>query len=250
MKSAKLVQEAFAKAFKMMSNAGFRLNNSIEVVVDENLPFMGYTTGRLDKNLIVVSGMALGSGLVEGLLIHEMSHIYRTETKHPSHNHDLLNDVVNSFISEYDLQEDYQLKILHRVVNHVQDLYADDIAFRVFEKNKDELFSMDVLGDFFYNWIKTSPANSADKIQQRWMNAAIMLNNSFALSNMERHGISDINNRATGANQKFLNTQDTKFFKEFAYFKDFMVSLRENVTELEFREQLREYLRRFIELTV
>jgi len=248
-KSPKPIQEAFAQALKMMRNAGFGLSGSIQVVVDENLPFMGYTAGRWDKNLIVVSGMALRSGLVEGLLIHEMSHIYRTETKHPSHNHALLNDVLRAFISKHGIQEDYQLKILQGIVNHVQDLCADDIAFKVFEKNQDKLFPLNKMSDFFYSWIKTIPVYSADKVRERWMNAAIMLNNCFALSNMERHKIADVDDKVRETNQKFLDALDTKLSKEFTYFKSLMLSLRENVTGSEFQEQLNEYLRRFLELT-
>lgn len=44
---------------------------------------MGYSTKRKGGYVIVVSGMALKSGLVEGLLIHEMCHVYRTNMNHP-----------------------------------------------------------------------------------------------------------------------------------------------------------------------
>lgn len=248
MNNSETVDAAFAKAFQLMSDAGFKLNGSIEVVVDENLPFMGYTTERWKKNLIVVSGGALKSGLLEGLLIHEMCHIYRTETKHPSHNSEILNDALRDVILQHDLREEYQPRILQRLINHVQDLYADDIAFQVFQKNQDTLFSLDVMSDFFLSWIETSPVNSLDKVKDRWMNAGTMLNNCFALSNMRRHGIPDINDKAKKANKEFLDAVDAKLSAGFDYFKNFMLSLREDVTDSEFREQLRKFLRRFVEL--
>lgn len=248
MDNSETVYAAFAKAFQLMSDAGFKLKGSTEVLVDETLPFMGYTTERWKKNLIVVSGGALESGLLEGLLIHEMCHIYRTETKHPSHNNKLLNNALRDAILQHDLREDYQTRILQRLINHVQDLYADDVAFQVFRKNQDTLFSLDMMSDFFLSWIETTPVNSLDKAKDRWMCAAMMLNNCFAVSNMERHGILDVNDRARKANQEFLDAVDAKFSTAFDYFKDFMLSLREDVIESEFREQLSEFFRRFVEL--
>jgi len=249
MKTKNRVQKAAATALQMMSDAGFRLKNSVEVVVDENLPFMGYSTGRREKNLIVVSGMALNSGMVEGLLVHEMSHAYRTETNHPSHNHALLDDVLGSFMANHGIKADYQIEIVQRIVNHVQDLYADDIAFRVFEKSKNPLVSPDRMSNFFLDWIRTSRVRSADKVKERWMNASIMLNNCFAVSNLERHKMKDAGNKVAATNQKFLDTFDPEVSEEFAYFKNFMVNLKEDVTDSEFREQISEYAHRFLELT-
>jgi len=249
MKSQKRVQEAVTRALQMMGDAGFHLKNSVEVVVDENLPFMGYSTARREKNLIVIAGMALNSGMVEGLLVHEMSHAYRTETNHPSHNHTLLDDVLGVFIANHGIEKDYQVEIVQRIVNHVQDLYADDITFRVFEKSKDPLVSPDRMSDFFLDWIRTSPVRSADKVKKGWMNASIMLNNCFAVSNLERHRIRDVGNKVTVANQKFLRAFGHEVSEEFAYFKNFMVNLKEEVTDSEFREQISEYAHRFLELT-
>jgi hypothetical protein len=249
MKSEKRVQKASARALQMMSDAGFRLRNSVEVVVDENLPFMDYSTARREKNIIVISGMALNSGMAEGLLVHEMSHAYRTETNHPSHNSALLDDVLGSFMANHGVEEDYQIEIIQRIVNHVQDLYADDVTFRAFEKSKDPLVSPDKISDFFLDWIRTSPVQSADKVKDGWLNASIMLNNCFAVSNLERHKIKDVGNRVAAANQKFLNAFDSEVLEEFAYFNNFMVNLKEDVTDSEFRKQISEYVHCFLELT-
>ena len=95
-----IVDKATHNALKMMKDAGFEVSDKLKVVVDPKLPFMGYSTKRGGSDVIVISGRALASNMVEGLLVHEMSHIYRISTKHPSHNHELLNMVEKSVLEK------------------------------------------------------------------------------------------------------------------------------------------------------
>src|SRR5439155_18852949 len=80
------VRKARQTAIEMMKKAGFDVGTEVKVVIDPKLAFMGYTMPHGGNFTIVVSGGAVGSGLLEGLLIHEMSHIYRIQTNHPSYN--------------------------------------------------------------------------------------------------------------------------------------------------------------------
>src|SRR5271167_1859897 len=80
------VEEAFERATEMMRSSGFIIKSEIEVAIDRKLDIMGYTRQERNGNLIVVSERAGRSGMVEGLLVHEMSHIYRSNMNHPSHN--------------------------------------------------------------------------------------------------------------------------------------------------------------------
>ncbi len=130
------VKNATRNALGMMNNSGFKIEGKVEVVIDPSLPFMGYSTRRSGRNIVVVSGMALKSGPIEGLLIHEMCHIYRTNQNHPSHNVKLLNSVGLHAIHKNKLTKDYQIGLVQQAVNHIQDLYADDLSFEVFEKSK------------------------------------------------------------------------------------------------------------------
>src|SRR2546429_7297697 len=88
------VRKARQTAIEMMKKAGFDIGTKVKVVVDPKLPFMGYTMPQGDSFTIVVSGGAVGSGLLEGLLVHEMSHVYRIKTSHPSHNGQILEEAV------------------------------------------------------------------------------------------------------------------------------------------------------------
>ncbi len=65
------VRKAREKALGMMRDAGYNIGKDVDVVVDPKLPFMGYTVPQSGRFKIVVSGMTVESGLLEGLLVHE-----------------------------------------------------------------------------------------------------------------------------------------------------------------------------------
>ncbi len=244
------VEEAVENASQMMRDAGFEIHDDIKVVVDRKLPFMGYTAtpqgGR--NHTIVVSGMALESGMVEGLLIHEMSHIYRAITNHPSHDQTIIKDVISPLVKTKGLTKNFQLQALHAAVNHIEDLYADEISFKVFQKNQSKLFSLDQMGEFFLSWLRDEPVKSDDGERDKWTNASIMLNNSFALSNMERHGIPDVGGKARDLSDRFLSRINPDAAQKFEYFHKLMVNLKEDISETEFKNLLKEYSAGFLDL--
>ncbi len=241
----KPVAEAFRRARGMMKDAGYGIGDNVRVVVDPNLGFMGYTFPRAGKFTIVVSGAAVESGMLEGLLVHEMSHIYRMQSKHPSHDERIINEVMGSFLGR-GLNRDYQQKILHDLVNHLEDLYADDVAFKVFGKNN--IFPVEDGSRFFLSWLSPEPVVSGEDRRDRWINMSLMLRNSFAMSNMARHGIPDLGNNAKRLNERFLSGLPANASRWFEYFYAVMTSLREDVTEEQFGRLLRDYLERFVEL--
>ena len=229
-----------------MRDSGYEIKGKIEVSVDSKLPFMGYSTQRQGGHIIVVAGAALKSGPIEGLLIHEMCHIYRTESGHLSHNTQLLNRVGTHVIRENELDKDYQIRIIQQAVNHVQDLYADDLAFQVFRKGG--AFTPEQAHSFFLEWISDTPLEEKSS-KDRWQNVGIMLNNCFAVSNLARHKISDIDSQVENAVQRFLSKVNGRMRSEFAYFRDFMTNLTEELTREQFEKDLTEYLTRTTLLT-
>jgi Zn-dependent protease with chaperone function len=84
------VEEALRNVLNIMEQAGFRIDQKVRVIVDKNLPFMGYTSTQWQSHVIVVSGFAVESPMLEGLLTHELSHAYRNITHHPSHSDPLI----------------------------------------------------------------------------------------------------------------------------------------------------------------
>jgi hypothetical protein len=127
----------------------------------------------------------------------------------------------------------------------VEDLYADDLAFRVFSRS--DAFPPEQAFDFFLGWINDKSASSRNS-KAVWLNIGIMLNNCFALSNMIRHNVPDVKGQAENKVQRFLSRADARMRKEFTYFKDFMTNMKEDVTEKEFEENLKNYLMKTAEL--
>jgi hypothetical protein len=240
-----LLRKATHEALRMMKSAGFEITTEIQVIVDPKLPFMGYSTSKDDKDTIVVAGQAVQSGMIEGLLVHEMSHIYQTHANHPSHNHELLGRVQKYILNRGDLTADYKIKLIQEAVNHVQDLYADDISFKVFKGN--EAFQDKSVFDFFLTWIEEKPLRRKG-VKSAWMNVGIMLNNCFVLCNMMRHGLHDVNGRAASKVQKFLSETNSRMKDEFSYFRDYMVNLEEDPNREYFEKGLTCYLVHTIEL--
>jgi hypothetical protein len=240
------VEEALRNVLNMMEQARFRIDQDVKVIVDKNLPFMGYTSRQWQRHVIVVSGFALDSPMLEGLLTHELSHVYRNITHHPSHSDPLIAGLMRVFVDGHKLGRDYEQEILHQAINHIQDLYADDIAIRVLA-SRDGTIRLYQLGNFFLGWIREEPATSGVRRRDQWLNASMLLNNSFAVSNMERHKIAEGQiEKAKLSNDRFLNRIKSSAAVWFSYFNRFMVGLEEDVPEAEFREQMKDYLRTFL----
>jgi hypothetical protein len=243
------VEQALRNALNMMEQAGFKINQDVKVVVDENLPFMGYTSRHWQSHVIVVSGFALKSPMLEGLLTHELSHIYRNITNHPSHSDNMIASLARLFISSHNLDRDYEQEILHQTINHIQDLYADDIAIKVLAAYGGMGPHLEELGEFFLGWIKEELSRSGAPRRDQWVNASILLNNCFAISNMERHTIIQAQiEKAKSSNARFLNQIKPGAAMGFSYFNRFMVGLKEDVSEAEFSEEMKEYLRSFLDI--
>jgi hypothetical protein len=153
----------------------------------------------------------------------------------------LLNHVGRGVIHEYSLDKDYQIRIIQQAVNHVQDLYADDLAFQVFRKGG--AFTPEQAHSFFLEWISDTPIEEKSSKNQ-WQNVGIMLNNCFAVSNLARHRIPDINDQVENAVKRFLSKVDGRMRSEFIYFRSFMTNLKEDITREQFEKDLAEYLTR------
>jgi hypothetical protein len=234
------LDELKLQALVLMKEAGFALTGEVAVTLDPDLPYMGYTTEREGKPVIVVSGMALASGGAINLLIHEMSHVYRSQSGHPSHDYQLLTSIA-AWVMKGSIVFPYQEKIIHTILNNIQDLYADDISFKIFKTSQENL------SEFFMGWIhKPVPSTSTEHL---WTNADYLLSAAFAEANLERHNVSDKGGKVTKAIKEFLAKTDKKQAVKYEYFKDFMVKLPEKVTEREFEKLLITYLGEFLKLT-
>ncbi len=234
-----LVRKARERALGMMRDAGYNIGKDVNVVIDPKLLFMGYTVPQRGRFKIVVSGMAVESGLLEGLLVHEMSHIYRIRTRHPSHNGTILQEAIDNLGK----MEPYQEKILFDLLNDIQDLYADDISFQVIRTNR--IMDESQATDFLQSWVKDEPVKTGDAKKDNWMKGSIMEHNARALAQMQRHGIKD--NRAKLANRRFLASMPSKMAQHHPYIESLLKNLRQDLTEDKYRILLADLLKHFLE---
>jgi hypothetical protein len=238
-----LVKKSFDNAANMMAKAGYKIPNNVKVTVDPQLPFMGYTMPTRHGFHIVVAGGAVGSGLLEGLLMHEMGHIYRITTNHPSHNAQILEEAIERLGMNI---PEYQQKIIHDLLNDIQDLYADDLTFKALRNSP--VIGLDQLTEFLQSWVKDAPLTSGNPTQDRWTNTSLMTHNARAMAQMARHRVKDTGGRASKANQAFLDHVDPDIASEFDYFQNTLVGLREDMTENDYRKLLAEYLNKFVQI--
>src|SRR5467141_3108204 len=243
--NSEFVKKAFLNASHMMKESGFGLKSDVKVAIDPQLPFMGYSMPLGKGYRIVVSGGSVGSGMLEGLIVHEMSHIYRMENNHVSHDAEIIEEAIGKAGKE-NLSDDYQQKIVHDLLNDIQDLYADDISMKVLKKN--QILEPDQISSFLQDWVKDEPIESGVLKRDRWVNASIMVHNARALGQMTRHGIEDTGGRAAESNKRFLSRMPPTESSQFPYFQDLMINLKENVTRDQYRKLLADYLNRFLEV--
>lgn len=237
---------AFNTAAKRMREAGFDVGGRIEVVVDPRLEVGGYSIrGEGDRFRVVVSGRVVGSGRLDGLLLHEMSHIYLMRTNHPSHDSRIIEGATKR-VADGVVTKDYQQRILHSLVNNVEDLYADDIAFRVIRRNG--ILTGGQASELFEEWVEDTPAESRDATRARWENAWSLANNARAIAQMGRHGVPDVGGRAAALNDRLVFGMWPEARGHFEYIRDLLAGMKEDTTGAEFRDLLIDYLSRFVEL--
>jgi hypothetical protein len=239
------VLKARQTAIELMKKAGYDIGAKVKVVVDPQLPFMGYTMPQGGSFTIVVSGGAIGSGLLGGLLVHEMSHVYRIQTNHPSHNGEILEEAMDNLGKKVALR-DYQQKIIHDLLNDIQDLYADDISFKVLRKTP--IFESDQMTRFLQDWVKDEPAKTRDSVMDSWVNTSIMTHNARAIAQMARHKVEDTGGLAEQANKKFLSQVSPRIAGRFEYFRNLLENLKEDMTLAQYRALLADYLGKFLEI--
>lgn len=236
------VEQLKNQALDLLKSAGYQIHETVGVRVDPTLPYMGYTTEENCQTVIVVSGDGLKSGMALNLLIHELSHAYRLENHHPSHNSQLL-DAITNWVLNGKLLQEYQTETIQALINHLQDLYADDISFAVFAKNAQQ----ENLNEFFLNWIKEPKKGFSE--EAIWANVSTVISAAFAQANLERHHVKDTDGKVATAIASLLEKMPERYSDKYAFFKDFMINLSDPVSDKEFESLLIKYLSEFLKLT-
>jgi len=123
-----------------------------------------------------VSVRAVESDLLDGLIAHEVGHMLRTEEGHASHRP----QVYRSMSLQVRISRVAEAAF-GQAFNHIQDIYADDLAFPVFAESDGRRAY-----EFFAGWIDN---NSRMRRKDRWQNLGLAASNGFAIGNLLRHGL-------------------------------------------------------------
>ena len=165
--------------------------------------------------------------------------------QHPAQTCDILEEAVNNLGKEA-VSHDYQQKMIHDLLNDIQDLYADDIAFKVLRNTP--ILSSGQMSSFLQDWVKDEPAKSGTAARDGWINTSIMTHNARAIAQMSRHRVEDTGGKAEQANKRFLSQISPRIAEHFEYFRNVLANLREDMTNEQYRILLADYLHRFLEI--
>ncbi len=155
---------------------GLTIGRPVRIVI-EAMPIMGATEPTSDGFRLHVAAHAVRSGMLDGLMAHEAGHMIRMEQGHPSHLNDVHRRALES-VSVPTKARNAFLGVARAAINHVEDIYADDLSIRVIGRDRD-------MAAFFSDWVR----NSAEPGGTRWETIGRGVTAAFALGNLARHGI-------------------------------------------------------------
>ena len=173
------MKAAFEAVEAGYADHGQRLQKPVSAEI-VSIPIMGASKSLKDRHTMFVSVQAVESGMLDGLIAHEVGHMLRTEAGHPSHDPEVY-EIISREVRIPRAAE----AAFGQAFNHIQDIYADDLAFLVFSNDGD--------GDrrayrFFASWID---GNAQGRGKNRWKNVGLAVSNGFAIGNLVRHALVD-----------------------------------------------------------
>lgn len=168
-----VAKKAWREVVERYGATGVRLGKPVSLVIEE-MPIMGATQSTAEGHRLHIAAHAVASGMLRGLMAHEMGHMVLTERGHPSHSIDVLRRA-ESVIEVPAGQRPAYTGVARGAINHVQDIYADDLAIPLIGDGRASLF--------FSDWVRTSARVRRD----RWETVGNAVSIAFALGNLERH---------------------------------------------------------------
>jgi len=166
------------------------------------MPIMGATQSRVDAgHLIHVSLQAAESGMLPGLIAHEMGHIARTEARHPSHDKVVHDRALARVTVPRAFARGFP-RLARSAIGHVEDVYADDYAIPLMLGTQSR--------DFFAEWVRNAISAAGD----RWEEVFGALDVAFSLGNLERHDLLPAGDRLRRDADEFATTRGIRSLGE------------------------------------
>ena len=229
-KSAKPLKEILGAALDRMAKEGYPIRSKVRLLVDPNLSFMGYAKEVDGAQHVVISSWALHSDMLEGLLLHELAHIYHTERGSPSHRP----KNTTALISESARREGLsgrETGYLVESFSHLQNILVDDIVFAAMSEREKEQAKT-----FFAGWI-TDEASG-----YQLADSAGLVRNAFATASLKRHGLYDGGGEMAARSSKLNRALGREAQTKFAALEAFLVQADAGWTQEDFDRNLASYL--------
>jgi len=153
------VKTAFEEVTEKYASHGLSLRLPVTAEI-ARMAIMGASKSTSERHTLFVSARA--------------GHMLRTEAGHSSHNA----DVFGALHHEVKIPRAAE-GAFGQAFNHIQDIYADDLAFLVFASD-----GSDRAYEFFAAWVD---GNTSAGGTNRWQNIGLATTNGFALGNLIRH---------------------------------------------------------------
>lgn len=241
--ATRATQTAGRTVLAAMADMGHEVTAKVEFRYDPDLPIMGYSRPLRNGYRVVAGKGALQEQLLVTLLAHELSHVQRMASGHASHSNAAIQAAYDG-IRLRGSQEPYHDEILHDVINNVQDLYADGIAFDVMQRMA--AVPPGGIGGFFLAWMKPTAEAGSDARETRWRAAHAMVGNARALAQVKAQGTREQMRSAQRINADLLATLSPRIAKAQPWFQGFFDGLDPDVKEAAFADALSEYVRHFV----
>jgi hypothetical protein len=170
---ARKVKAAFETVEQRFGELGRQLRRPVTAEI-VTMPIMGASKSLEDRHRLFVSVRAVQSEMLDGLIAHEVGHMLRTEEGHASHNPDVYRQMAGEVRMPRAARSAFS-----QAFNHIQDIYADDLAFPVFAGSDGNRAY-----GFFAGWVEN---NTRMHSPHRWQNIGLAASNGFAIGNLVRH---------------------------------------------------------------
>ncbi len=235
-------------ALDMMKEFGFGLDDlRLWVVIDPTLDNLGKTYPADDEFAILLhTGTVYGtkSGGLYQTIIHEMSHVYLFQKKHPSQIERTLEEVYDPIVER--LPAKWQSRTIRAVILYPLEVFAEDLTFKVLEGSKTSWAKAAL--EYFRRRRSIRKALAIGSKRRMWGNALLLVRNCFYESEMERYQMADPTAIVKKANEKLLSSLPPVASSAFDYFHQVFLSLRDNITTGDYEKTLEDYLSKFIAL--
>ena len=243
-----VVDSSAHKALDMMKESGFGLDDSrLWVGIDPTLDNLGKTYPADDEFAILLhTGSVYGteSGGLYQTMIHEMSHVYLFQKKHPSHIERTFEEVYDPIVER--LPAKWQSRTTRAVMLCPLEVFAEDLTFKVLEGSKTSWAKAAL--EYFRRGRAIRKSLAISSKRRMWGNALLLIRNCYYQSVMQRYRMADSGAIVKKANEKLLASLPPIASTSFDYFHRLFLELRDDITVEDFKKTLEDYLSQFIAL--